>query len=256
MIDFRDVIRIMCPKESSDFGTVERITDNYGRVLWDSPGSEDFRDLYQRVEYIASSGGDDGGWIEANYEATAYTGMCLIAEFDTLVNVPPMGCRGYGGKILTVPYPSSPTTLSAYSGANAFSTSSLNGNANTLSLAVGTVYKLELENTRLNVAYVLYEGVTTSDGLSFMRRGYFNISTPSQLGDVIGIFRYFDYRNDHGDRRPMKVYEATISQDGEVVRKYIPCYRKSDGKVGMYDMYSKVFCASQGTLTVGPGIDW
>ena len=36
--------------------------------------------------------------------------------------------------------------------------------------------------------------------------------------------------------------------DGDnLIREYIPCYRKSDGKIGMYDMASGQFFTNAGT---------
>jgi hypothetical protein len=43
--------------------------------------------------------------------------------------------------------------------------------------------------------------------------------------------------------------------NGNYVANYIPCYRKSDGEIGMYDTVSKAFFASANTGTFTKGAD-
>lgn len=51
-------------------------------------------------------------------------------------------------------------------------------------------------------------------------------------------------------------YYVTIYKGGTKVREYIPCYRKSDDVVGMYDLVSSTFftSAGSGAFTAGPDI--
>ena len=44
-----------------------------------------------------------------------------------------------------------------------------------------------------------------------------------------------------------KLYTLKIQQDGNYIRNYIPCYRKSDGEIGLYDLISQTFFTNQGT---------
>ena len=64
---------------------------------------------------------------------------------------------------------------------------------------------------------------------------------------------YFD-----GDGRAMTFYGARLSQDGEVVREYIPCYRKSDGEIGVFETFTQTFLPSQEAngFTHGEEIEW
>ena len=48
-------------------------------------------------------------------------------------------------------------------------------------------------------------------------------------------------------RSSFKLYTLKIQQDGNYIRNYIPCYRKSDGEIGLYDLISQTFFANQGT---------
>lgn len=55
--------------------------------------------------------------------------------------------------------------------------------------------------------------------------------------------------NDNGTKKfssHMRMYYARILKDGKCVRDYIPCMRKSDGEVGMYDTISKTFFTNAG----------
>lgn len=44
----------------------------------------------------------------------------------------------------------------------------------------------------------------------------------------------------------LKIYDCKIWKDGVLVRNYIPCYRKSDMVVGLYDLVNDVFYENQG----------
>lgn len=51
------------------------------------------------------------------------------------------------------------------------------------------------------------------------------------------------------------LYELVITHDDKVVRSYVPCYRKSDGEVGLYDVVSGVFYTNDGTNSFIRGDD-
>ena len=46
-----------------------------------------------------------------------------------------------------------------------------------------------------------------------------------------------------------RIYELKIYDDNKLIRNMIPCYRKSDGVIGMYDTESKTFFTNKGTGT-------
>ena len=45
----------------------------------------------------------------------------------------------------------------------------------------------------------------------------------------------------------IRLYACTIAVNGEVIRNYVPCYRKSDGVIGLYDTINKQFKINEGT---------
>lgn len=53
-----------------------------------------------------------------------------------------------------------------------------------------------------------------------------------------------------------KLYSCRIIKDGAVVRNFVPCIRKSDGKVGLYDLVTDTFFVNQGTgeFIAGPTV--
>lgn len=53
-----------------------------------------------------------------------------------------------------------------------------------------------------------------------------------------------------------KLYSCQIYDNGSLVRAFIPCYRKSDNEIGLYDLIHGVFYTNQGTGTFlkGPNV--
>ena len=52
-----------------------------------------------------------------------------------------------------------------------------------------------------------------------------------------------------------KIYKCSIKDNNTLVRNFVPCYRKSDNVIGMYDTVNKVFYTNQGTGTFLKGPD-
>ena len=50
-------------------------------------------------------------------------------------------------------------------------------------------------------------------------------------------------------------YAVHRDKEGNILAKFIPCYRKSDGEIGMYDLVSNTFFTNQGTGTFLKGAD-
>jgi len=53
-----------------------------------------------------------------------------------------------------------------------------------------------------------------------------------------------------------KLYRFTLYENSKTVRDYIPCYRRSDNEVGLYDLVNKTFLthSGEGTFDAGPDI--
>ena len=50
-----------------------------------------------------------------------------------------------------------------------------------------------------------------------------------------------------------KIYNCKIWKSGELVRNFVPCYRKADNEVGMFDTVNNVFYTNSGTGSFIPG---
>jgi len=234
---FQDVATIRIPE-----GDVQRITSN-GVVLWEAPVA-DFRAVYQRVDYIASPGGDEGGYLITDFVGDNSSGIEITASFDTLVDSVPMGSRiNSDATRFYVPYPLSATA--AYYGFNA-------GKSFSIRLTTNTKYRLQT-----NFQNVRYARIYSADGTLLMNSSI--ATTLTQQVCPVYIFRYLNAeKGTMGARRPMKAYGARITQGSEIVREYVPCYRKQDGAIGMFELHTEQFLTTpDGTvLTKGADVDW
>ena len=54
----------------------------------------------------------------------------------------------------------------------------------------------------------------------------------------------------------MRIYYFKIYENGVLVRNYVPCYRISDGVIGLYETVTGTFVtnAGEGTFTKGGNI--
>lgn len=52
-----------------------------------------------------------------------------------------------------------------------------------------------------------------------------------------------------------RLYYFQILDNGILVHDYVPCYRKSDGEIGLYDLINNTFLTNAGTGTFGKGED-
>lgn len=62
-------------------------------------------------------------------------------------------------------------------------------------------------------------------------------------------------RGDLNGKANAQLYYLRISVAGELVRNYVPCYRKSDSAIGLYDLVKGTFNASAGTDNFTKGTD-
>ena len=84
-----------------------------------------------------------------------------------------------------------------------------------------------------------------------------NIDTRSEFD--IGINYWLFRRNANSDSlktySKIKLYNFKMYKENVLVRNFIPCYRKSDSVIGLYDTINNVFYTNDGTGTFGKGSD-
>ena len=51
------------------------------------------------------------------------------------------------------------------------------------------------------------------------------------------------------------LYSAQIKQGNTILHNYVPCYRKTDNVIGVYDTVTGTFYTNDGTGTFGKGND-
>lgn len=205
--------------------------------------AEDPRNKFQRAEYIESAEEDTYPYFITDFIGDNDSGLEIVASFPVLEDRVPMGSRvDSGANRFYCAYPLSATSF--YFGFNT-------GSAISSAPEENTVYRLQ--TNFLNCRMV---NIFTEDGI---RKGGTSISqTLVQQTVPVAIFGY--HRGDTDavtSKREYRLYSARCSQGHEVVREYIPCYRKSDGVVGLYEKFSGQFLtAAEGAFAKGPDMDW
>ena len=104
------------------------------------------------------------------------------------------------------------------------------------------------ENTRYHI--IKDKNKTYLDGALVDTRTYASFQTDYNM-------YIFAMNQANGDwfRSNIKVYSCKIYDNDVLVRDFVPCYRKSDNEVGLYDLITKQFYTNQGTGQFTPGSD-
>lgn len=203
----------------------------------------DERDKYQRVEYIESAEAETYPYIITDFIADNSCGLEIVASFPVLQDRIPMGSRENSDATrFYCAYPMSATSI--YYGFNT-------GASISCQLKVNTIYRCQTNflNSRLISVY-------DENGI---RKGSTSISaTLVQQSAPVSIFGYHSASSGSvSSKREYKLYSARCSKGHEVVREYIPCYRKSDGVVGVYEKFTGQFLTSEvSSFTKGADVEW
>lgn len=236
-MDFTGVTALSIPE-----GAVAKITNAAGDVIWEKPAS-DGRDLYQRVESVTTTGGSTGGWFLTDFIANNQSGLELTFSVPTFSDTATMGSRTSASNTRCyVFYPRSASM--GYIGWNTAIGWSVDTPANTKCTT-----RLNWLNSRK--AVLLNENGTTKSTKSFS-------GTLVQQVSPIAICRYNNATSTPTSGRAMTVFSVRCSQGSEVVREYLPCYRKSDGEIGLWEVYTGQFVPNKNVsgLSKGADIDW
>lgn len=204
----------------------------------------DPREQYQRVDYIISAEEETYPYIITDFYGDNTCGLEIIASFPKMQDRIPMGSRENSDATrFYCVYPLS--TSSIYYGFNVGSTISCQ-------LKENTIYRCQTNflNSRL---------VNVYDENGVRKGGGVISSTLTKQSAPVAIFGYNSASSGNvTSKREYKLYSARCSKGHEVVREYIPCYRKSDGVVGLYEKFTGQFLTSEieATFTKGADIDW
>lgn len=203
----------------------------------------DPRTPYQRVEYITSAEEETYPYIITDFYGDNESGLEVIASFPKMQDRIPMGSRENSDATrFYCIYPLS--TSSVYYGFNT-------GSSVSCSTKINTKYRLQTNFLNSRMANVFEMDGTRKASAAL------NATLVDQTAPV-SIFGYNSAASGAvSSKREYLLYGARCSRKHEVVREYIPCYRKSDGVVGLYEKFTGQFLtAEKGTFTAGADIDW
>ena len=203
----------------------------------------DPRDLYQRVEYIESAEEGTYPYIITDFYADNDTGVEVVASFAVMQDRIPMGSRQDSGSTrFYCTYPLS--TSSCYYGFNV-------GASISCATKLNTKYRLQTNFMNSRQA-IIYEANGSRKAFATFTQTLGEHPVP------ISIFGYNSGSSGAvSSKREYKLYSARISHGFDVVREYIPCYRKSDGVVGLYEKFTGTFLTAEvGAFAKGADIDW
>lgn len=219
MVDFSTIKGIAIQE-----GNVKSISSN-GTILWKLGG---LPSEYQEVEYIQSNGNQ--------YIDTGIGGSDL-GEYE--IKMSPLSSRA--------------TTWEQYFAGQTYTETT-----------VGKLY--ENSNRFVYQGYPLARNVYVT--ISNLTDNAFEIkvinggvySNGTKLTDYTprewGTHTFYIFAShSEGLRASMRLYYLKMYSNGTLVRDYIPCYRKADSVIGLYDLVSKVFYTNQGTGTFTKGGD-
>ena len=185
---------------------------------------------YQEVEYIQSSGTQ---YIDTGYKPT---GENMRLVMDYMYSASPNGKSLFGAESSsTFPitfYSRSATTAEFYIGSTYVVVS--------YNITTGTRYKLDCHANN---------GVFTAN----LNEAAKSETYSGSLLKTINLFLFTNNGQQSTQLISARLYSCQIYDNEILVRDFVPCYRKADGAVGLYDLVNNVFYtnAGSGVFAVG-----
>ena len=129
------------------------------------------------------------------------------------------------------------------------------GGTKKLCLAYGnSSHRIDSVELEINLKYIIeYEMLANSCSLTINGNKYSASHGATLITNGDNVF-LFGASNSASNQKPyidlasMRLYNAKYYNDNDIlIRNFIPCYRKSDNKVGLYDLVNNVFYTNAGT---------
>lgn len=205
-----------------------------GPDVTDTPFIPRLPNEYQELRYIAVNGTQyiDTNWVPTN---------------NTLFKIKVLHATGYMWGSGSYP------RLAAVHNTNSitiYNTTNATDGIYTFSQATDAISNIETYSTSDNTTdtYVALNGEETRNNVAA------ETSFNTALHMLIGAWQYNASTVRYGNG---KIYYAMAEVEGIKVFELIPCYRKSDGVIGMYDLVSGTLFtnAGTGTFTMGPEVN-
>lgn len=114
-----------------------------------------------------------------------------------------------------------------------------------LSTAIGTeqIYVIDAPSRK---------ATQTQSGISFLASIQQPLAAPTLS---LYIFAQRNGVSSYSTAGPSRFWYFTAHENGELMCSLVPCYRKSDNEIGLYDLVSQTFYTNQGTGTFTKGAD-
>lgn len=190
-------------------------------TLYEEGGGGILPSAYQQVEYIESTGTQ---YIDTGLYADNYTDYIIEMELTT-ANI--ANQQYFAGQSTRPPCPK------LYMDGNNISRIVIQSSTkfNLTNIEPYTKIKIELKGSRIYLNDNLMGSLTRQPGTGTLPHWIFNAAGEPTL-----------FAN-------MKLYRLQITRFTETLRDFIPCYRKSDNEIGLYDIVNNVFYTNDGTGT-------
>ena len=102
----------------------------------------------------------------------------------------------------------------------------------------------------------------TTVALNYNNSGKFNVNgndiatLPSTTISGLSTILIFAQNTQNGPQpHNYRIYNVSITNGENIVRNFVPCYRKSDNEIGLYDLVNSQFYTNAGTGTFAKGAD-
>lgn len=223
-------------------GNVTKIESN-GIVLWQLKKEETFTDIYQQVEWI-EAGANVGAYLDLGFAFDTKAKIELSQYISGNATTYVFGAAENSGKLRCMLTSPSANKYIAYaygsSGSAYIENQGVTLNNNNvwnefeITLEAGNLYMIDKTNG--NTGSRTTQGTyTMSSNLYLFAQNY---NGTARFGGMrrIGYFKYYGKNN-------------------ELICDLIPCYRKSDGVIGMYDIVREIFLTNVGSGTFTKGAD-
>lgn len=184
---------------------------------------------FQQVEWIESDGNQ---WIDTGLDMNYINDIKFkfnITKMQT-TNTAIFGANSSGGEVLLF-----------YTGGYCY----LNGTSTIYNYTTGTDYDVDFNITDGNGSLTINNNLlVTATGSSNSKRCYL-FGSQARSSDTTPTYL-----------ASYKLYSFKITNSSNIlVRNMIPCYRKSNGEIGLYDLANNAFYTNQGTGTFTKGAD-
>lgn len=188
-------------------------------------------DKYQVLEYLESDG---HAYIDTLINPDDTYGYKIdIEQIESVSEQCPLGCMDAGNRFVGVYFSSRATGVTAVS----------------LSAGFGSYVKTENYPPTFTINQRVISSCNYMNDRKIVFDGYElkDVSNTHINGTISNTIHLFNRHYSVTSIFRGRMYSAIITKGNDIVADFIPCLRKSDGKVGMYDKITQQFFTNKGT---------